>query len=386
MGLTTIAMDISASRLYLAGLVEDNIGWIKIRNIVKLLENDIFNISEKWQDFVILTPLIMSGSVAFMGSFSKDNKVPDETFTRPFPSVDEKKLDDLYEMCNRFNLQLNPNKTWKGVSEDPSTYSIEVNEGIQHWLKISDLYLQLQDILYMLRARKFYCCNFSNYENLTLTSSRTPGQITQTFPNTVSILIRTPNQPVRLKRLRNKLSSEYLAWLYRDELTYIQHDPEYQLNIRVVEFNQYIMAPEYAEIPPSGNDPVNMYFRFPVHLQPDCDENDLLMGFNSIVAAYTKKIVNPLQPFEKQFESYELNTQSLNTHQLTDPITDPPFEDPAFQVYDIIWDDDFFSDVTIKLVPNDRDENPVPAELNYAVEPEEFQNQGIVLKMEPYNG
>jgi len=383
MSTTTVTMEICTSRLFLAGIVEDNIGWIKIRNLVQLLENDIANIAEKWQDFNIVTPLILSGSVAFMGSFSKDNRVPDETFTRPFPSVDEKKLDDLYLMCDRLDLELNPTKNWKGVSSDPNIYNYEVNEGIQLWTKIAEIYLQIQDILYMLRARKFFCCNFSNYEKIHEVVGRTPGQITQTFPNTVSILIRTPNQPVRLKRLKNKLGQDYLGWLYRDELKYIQEDPEDKLNIRILEFNNAISFPTDPGAPPEGYH--NTSYRFPVHLQSNCDENDVLMGFNSMAAAYSKDVIDPVG---KDYEPYELMNQSFNYQQFHDPeLPANQVINPVWQDYSITWNDDLFSDVILTLIPNSLDLDPLPDPLPpvYPTAPEEFQNQGIVLKVEPYN-
>jgi len=299
----------SSTRFYLAGIHETLLNWKKIRALVQILEQDIQGSIENWETFKLnIVPLCTSGNIAFMGSASKADNVPDETVTRPVPLVQPADVFNLYNTALSKGFQLNPTKVWIPTNEDPNIYAEELQQALGNWYCVADFYIQICDLLYLIGNIKSFCALHKAIDNIPdvyhtgagsgiSRITRTPGQLIQMFPNTnayISSILDWTH--LDTKRIYDVLDDEFFYWVSRMEIEYIQEDPLLDFTIGASSSNVFnIMKRAYDEdtgeylglVPFSspGNDDENRIFVFDVADQERTQENDIFIGLN--ISSYT---------------------------------------------------------------------------------------------------
>jgi len=334
--MSTSIINISQTRIFLAGLHETNINWIKIRALISLLENDIPEASAKWSKFKFkIVPLFTVQNMALMGSASKADNVPDETITRIAPAVQPASVFDLYKSALDEGFTLNPEKVWIPTNIDPQIYDEELTQAIGNWFALAELYVKVVDCLYVIGLLKAFCGPKSDLiEEVILNGikiARTPGQAIQMFPNTNSYLLENSWTHFDSYRVFNSFSIEYFYWLSRSESNYVQNDPPFEFDIIVDETPSFEVLDDGIVVDPWADPEEHrtLTFRFKTEDQSGFEEDDIFIGMNfasKTIAAdplVQLPMLNPLMSSDYSKYEWLYERDMLNEYKI---IMSPPEE------------------------------------------------------------
>ena len=318
---------------------------------MKILDSDIHGAITKWEDFKLhIAPLCTSGNIAFMGSASKADNVPDETITRPVPLVQAADVFNLYNSALNNGFILNENKVWIPTNEDPIIYDQELQQALGNWYCVADFFVQILDLLYLIGNLKSFCSEYSSIYKLpdinhvgggsgVVSVSRTPGQLIQMFPNTNAyISSKAEWTHLDTKRIYEVLDNEYFYWVSRMEIEYIQEDPLLDFTIGSSKANNFSVCEahydentgEFINCTPISN-PSSVEapnFIFNTIDQDRTIDTDIFIGlnFSSYTTGDGSRVELPLTDNAPHWiwKSNEANQFGIV---VVDPTTDP--QDPA---------------------------------------------------------
>jgi len=339
--MSVFVYQINNSRLFIGGVVDYTAQWKEIRICIENIKTHMLNIEEKWEVFTTMTPLLVAGSMALMGSYSKDDKVPDETITRPNPSVTPGKVFTLNRKAQSLGIDLNPEKFYVPVTVgNDKIYSEEMNASIDNWVAIADLYLKITDCLYKIGTCRGFNSTFLGMgdQNTTL---RTPGQVTLNYPVSNAILVENNDHPaLNRKRMWDRLEDEYFYWNNRPVLEMITDDPVlYRVDAERILDGNVTEADVTQNYEGNDSSDPRMAKRYTFSLE---NSEDTLLGLNFAKASHLGeefKLFNGATTAEHEWIYPE---ESVNHNKVTltiqpppgfvawspDPEWEPPAEDP----------------------------------------------------------
>jgi len=376
--MSEIVTKYSATRYYLAGINETLIDWKKIRAIVKILDSDVSGAIEKWEDFKLhIAPLCTSGNIAFMGSASKADNVPDETITRPVPLVQAADVFNLTKSAIDNGFILNPEKVWIPTNTDPQVYDEELQQALGNWYCVADFYIQILDLLYLIGNVKSFCALHSIINKIPEIYNvaaairpaqllRTPGQTIQMFPNTNAyISSKTEFTILDSKRIYDVLQDEFFYWVSRMEIEYIQEDPLLDFTIGSTKanvssvwqqtldgFGEVIGLTEITD-PANVQDLGNPVYIFDVVDQDRSEPTDVFIGLN--FASYTQADGTMINlPLSEAPNSWTWNVDQPSQFGVT--INDPSSPAPAPPIPPSEWLPTSFLNVALyfRILRDDR--------------------------------
>ena len=341
----TLQSEINNSRLYLGSIIDYFQLWKDVRTKVKLLSDHLTNIEDNWEKFADLAPLLGSGSVATMGSNSKSDDAPDDMAQPPALKIGPKQVFLLYYKALELGFEFGENHLYiptmittevpveeatqllvtgsttltpssgdfisgmaaLGIPTDPASvsravntktisvttkspeYNDQLNESIEVWTTIGELYFQIKDDLYKIGALR---SSFGPLQKLVAIDSnpgdvgteRSPGQLALNFPVSSVFLIKNAHPKFNRYRFFDEFAEEYFYWINRSTLEMIQTDaPNYKVKAEVIK-----TASEYID----DDDNNNKIYTF------SAAAGTIIVGADFCKATMTPQTGNPVENFE----------------------------------------------------------------------------------------